>query len=302
MNFKIWIHTLRIHTLPLSLSSIILSSFISYHRGFFKLYIFIFSCITALLLQMIANFANDYGDAMKGVDNIKYRLGPIRYVQIGTISYKLIKKIIILLSLLTIIIYFILLNISNIKLSFFNFILYLTLIIIFLYAAINYTIGKYPYGYMGYGDISVFIFFGIIPFHGIYFLYTFDIFCFNILPLSLSIGLLSTAVLNINNMRDIKNDFKNFKHTIVTKIGIRKSKIYHICLIVISIILGVLYNIVNYHNFYQHLLFLLVIFLLCIHIYNIIYIYDQKKFNKELKFIILINVLYSISIGLGQII
>lgn len=302
MKIQPWFNALRIYTLPLSLSSIILCSFISYYRNSFKLYIFIFSCITALLLQIIANFANDYGDAIKGLDNIKYRLGPKRAVQTGLISYNLMKKVIIVLSLITIIIYFFLLKISHINLSFFNFIFYITSIFIFLYAAINYTIGKYPYGYMAWGDISVFIFFGIIPFHGTYFLYTSDIFCFNILPLSLSIGFLSTAVLNINNMRDIKNDFNNSKYTIAVKIGLKKSKLYHIYLIITSIILGILYNIINYKNIYQHLLFLIVIFLSVIHIYNVIYIKNHKNFNKELKSIILINILYSFSIGLGQII
>lgn len=302
MKIKSWIYALRLYTLPLSLSSIILSSFICYSQGFFNIYIFIFSSLTALLLQIIANLSNDYGDAVKGVDNIKYRLGPKRMVQNGFISYFLMKSIIIILSFFTFIIFFILILISNISLSFFNLIFYLCLIFIFLYASIKYTIGKNPYGYRGYGDLSVFLFFGIIPFHGIYYLYTSKILCFNILPLSLSIGLLSTAVLNINNMRDIKNDFRNFKYTIPVKIGLKKSKIYHIFLIILSIYLGIYYNIMNYKNYLQHLLFLIVVILSFIHIYNIMYIKNHKDFNKEIKNIILINIIYSFSIGIGQII
>lgn len=295
---KYWYYAIRIYTLPLSISGIILSSLISYSKGYFNIYIFIFSSITSLLLQIISNFSNDYGDALKGLDNI--RIGPIRMVQAGYISYNAMKKAIIILSCMSFISFFLLIHFIK-KINFFTIIFCIIITFIFLYSSIKYTIGKNPYGYKGYGDLFVFIFFGICTVQGTNFLYT-SKFNLDIFLLSISIGLLSTAVLNINNMRDLKIDAKNYKYTIPVKIGLKKAKIYHIFLLNIPIILGYIFIKINYQSIYQYLLLLIIIILIYYHIINILKIKNPKNFNKELKISILLNIIYSLSIGIGMII
>lgn len=301
MKLKIWLYAIRIHTLPLSISGIILSTFIAYSKGYYNIWIFLLSIITGILLQVLANIANDYGDSIKGVDNNE-RIGPCRMVQNKEISISLIKKAIILFAILSLISSLILINISFKRIDIINIIFFIILSLICIYAAIKYTIGKYPYGYRGHGDIAVFIFFGFIPIQGIYFLYThfLDI---DILILSISIGLLSVAALNINNIRDIENDYKNKKYTIPVIIGIKKSIIYQKLLLLIPVILGIFFIIKNYKGIYQFL-FLLIIIPILYHIKKIndIYKYSKyKEFNNELKNIILINIFYSFLLGIGQL-
>lgn len=294
---KNWLYAVRIHTLPLSISGIILGTCIAYSRGYYNKWIFLFSIITGLLLQILANFANDYGDAIKGVDNNK-RLGPKRMVQNKYISFSLMKKVIIIFSILSFISSLVLIYISFIK-DIINILFFIILSIICIYAAIKYTIGKNPYGYKGYGDIAVFIFFGLIPIQGIYFLYT-HFLTFDIIILSISIGLLNVAVLNINNIRDIENDFNNYKYTIPIIIGIKKSFFYQKLLLLIPVILGIFFIIINYKGIYQFF-FLLIIVPILYHIKKIKYISNYKEFNNELKNIILINIFYSFLLGIGQL-
>lgn len=296
MKLKNWLHAIRIHTLLLSISGIILGTSLAYSRGYYNILILLFSIITGILLQILANLANDYGDYIKGVDNHD-RIGPIRMVQNKSISLKVMKQAIIICAILSFISSLILINISfN---DFNNIILFILLSILCIYAAIKYTIGNPPYGYRGYGDLSVFIFFGFFPIQGIYFLYT-HFLEFDIILLSICIGLLSVAVLNINNIRDIENDYQNNKYTIPVIIGIKKSIIYQKILLFIPIILGILFIIINYKYIYQ-LLFLLIIIPILYHIKKIDSISNYIEFNNELKQMIFIHLLYSILLSIGQL-
>ncbi|WP_317046302.1 1,4-dihydroxy-2-naphthoate octaprenyltransferase [Blattabacterium sp. (Cryptocercus kyebangensis)] len=169
-----------------------------------------------------------------------------------------------------------------------------------IYSSIKYSIGTYPYGYLGMGDLSVLIFFGFISIGGSYFLYT-KIFPKEIFFLSLSIGLLNISVLNINNMRDIDNDYKNGKYTVAGILGIKYAKIYHILSVILSILLGFLFNFLIYKNFYQWIFFILNIPFLIQHLKKIIYINNPKDFNYELKKLVILTFSYSMSIGIGAL-
>lgn len=227
MNIKAWIQAFRLRTLPLAIASILMGIIASYIHEVFTLSVSIWALITTLLLQILSNLANDYGDAIKGTDNHN-RVGPERTVQSGKISPMGMKYAIIIFSILSLISGLVLIWMSNI--DFIKSILFLFLGLTAIIAAIKYTIGKKAYGYSGLGDFFVFVFFGIVAVTGSFYLnasyLTWDI----LLP-AVTVGFLSTAVLNLNNMRDIENDKKSGKNTMVVRLGIKKAKLYHVFLI-----------------------------------------------------------------------
>ncbi|AGW86038.1 1,4-dihydroxy-2-naphthoate octaprenyltransferase [Blattabacterium sp. (Nauphoeta cinerea)] len=299
MKLKYWISAARIHTLPLSFSGITLSFLISKSRksGNFTV-VYILCIITALLLQILANFSNDYGDSITGVDNCK-RIGPKKTIQCGFISFSEMKKAIWIFSILSFFSGFLLLC----KTILYENIFFLFFIGIFIciYSSIKYSMGPYPYGYIiGMGDLFVMIFFGIISVEGSYFLYTHTL-CMDIFLLSLSIGFLNVGVLNINNMRDLDNDNENGKHTMAVWLGIRYAKLYHTLIILMSIFLGGYFIFLNTKTIYQWLFFTLIVIFLILHIKKIIYIKEKKLFNTELKKLVILTFLYGFSIGIGFI-
>ena len=241
MNAKIkaWIGSFRLRTLPLSLSGVILGSFISELYGKFNLTICIYALLTTVFLQVLSNLSNDLGDSLKGTDNDS-RQGPTRAMQTNLITKS---------EMIGMIIVFILLSaFSGILLIYNSFdnlfnkdgIYMLVLGGLAIIAAIKYTLGKHAYGYIGLGDIFVFIFFGLASVFGTFYLYT-GIFDPIILMPASSIGLLSIGVLNLNNIRDIENDKVCGKITIPVRIGERRAKNYHYFLIGMSGVLMILY-------------------------------------------------------------
>ena len=236
----------RLRTLPLSLSGIIVGSAIAFSEGFFNYTILIFALITTVGLQVLSNFANDYGDGVKGTDNLE-RVGPMRAIQSGIISDKEMLRAMIVTTILTLFSAITLIYLSfrgdNLSYSFFFFFLGIAAVI----AAIKYTVGKSAYGYNGLGDVFVFIFFGLVSVLGSYFLYTKELH-FEVLLPAISIGLLSVGVLNLNNMRDINSDKKSNKNTLVVKIGLERAKKYHFVLLITAMITGLLYVGLNIHR------------------------------------------------------
>lgn len=232
---KHWIEAARVRTLPLSVSGIILGCFYAMSQARPNWKIFTFAITTTLLLQILSNFANDYGDGIKGTDN-QDRVGPKRAIQSGVISAAAMKRAMAFTSMLTML--------SAITLIYFAFkdtnlvfsLFFLTLGAIAVASAIRYTVGNTAYGYRGYGDVFVFVFFGWVSTLGVSFMYLKEIDPFLILPAS-AIGLLSVGVLNLNNMRDEASDKKAGKNTIVVKIGGAAAKKYHYFLIVSAMVL-----------------------------------------------------------------
>lgn len=225
-----WIKAFRLRTLPLSLSGIIVGSSIALAQGHWNTTIFVLAMLTTLFFQVLSNLANDLGDSLKGADN-EHRVGPMRSVQSGIISItemKIAVIIFVLLSLSTAI-PLIIVGVEGLPKSILY--LYTGLAIAAIIAAITYTMGKKAYGYSGLGDVFVFIFFGGVSVLGVYTLYA-KSFDFNAILMALTIGLLSVAVLNLNNMRDQINDANVGKRTLVVKIGFKSAKIYHSLLII----------------------------------------------------------------------
>lgn len=290
-----WLKAFRLRTLPLSLSCIFLGSGLAIIEGKFSLIIFSLALLTTILLQVLSNLANDYGDAIKGTDNEK-RIGPTRAIQSGNITKQQMKKAIILNGVLAFLSGLLLIFYSIGSDSLLYVLLFILLGIAAIAAAIKYTMGKNPYGYSGLGDIFVFLFFGLVGVIGTYFLYTKTINIELIFPASL-IGLLSAAVLNMNNMRDVVNDKASNKNTLVVKIGFEKAKFYHTSLITLALVC----LIVTISIFQLPLVSYVAIapfFLLIKNVFTTWKTTDNKKLDPELKKIALSTFFISISLFL----
>lgn len=296
MKIGIWIKAFRLRTLPLAMSCTVLGSFLADAHGNFRWIIFILALLTTLFLQILSNLANDYGDTIHGVDN-ENRIGPERVTQKGLVTKKQMRLVMLSIAVLALISgsMLILMGLKNTLQIIFFYILGIASII----AAIKYTVGRNPYGYIGFGDLFVFLFFGILGVAGTYYMHTQTFNPWIILPAS-TLGLLSSAVLNLNNMRDIENDTLSGKKTLVVRIGAKAAKFYHIGLISLSMILSVLYTIRFFNSAYQ-LIFLITFPFFLLDIKTVIQNTQPIELNSELKKLALSTFMFSFTFGLGFI-
>ncbi|CAM4344243.1 1,4-dihydroxy-2-naphthoate octaprenyltransferase [Zobellia roscoffensis] len=242
-NIKAWIRAARLRTLPLSVSGIVVGTALANFFGFEDTVVFVLALLTTIGFQVTSNFANDYGDGVKGTDNDD-RIGPKRALQSGSISRKELKEGIIFSILIDVILV--------VALVYFAFgfdnmmypILFLILGATSIWAAIKYTIGSSAYGYRGLGDVFVFLFFGLLAVIGSMVLYTKELNSIAILP-AVAIGLLSVGVLNLNNLRDYESDKKSNKNTLIVFMGFKKGKIYHSILVIVAFFSTLVFSIVN---------------------------------------------------------
>ncbi len=211
-----------------------MGTFLAGYQGVFDGRVFGLACLTTILLQILSNFANDYGDTQNGADSLE-RIGPQRAVQSGEISPESMLKAIIIFGVLSLVSGILLLYFAFRQANLQAFWWFLGLGLLCILAAYTYTAGKKPYGYAGLGDISVLIFFGLVGVLGSNFLYTHRFEAVNILP-ALSCGFLATGVLNLNNIRDIESDTKAGKFTIPARLGKQKAIVYHWILLALAVL------------------------------------------------------------------
>ena len=242
-SIKSWLKAARLRTLPLALSSILLGTFLAAFEYHMRWDVLILSIITALFLQVLSNFANDYGDFEKGTDNI-HRIGPQRTVQSGEITAKQMRKAMGITASMALLFGLILVFIGTAGVPVWKTILFIVLGLGCIVAAVKYTVGNNAYGYQGYGDVFVFVFFGLTGVVGTFYLHTQQLF-FGAWLLGAVVGCFSVGVLNLNNMRDIVNDRNSGKNTIPVRMGFNMSKLYQSLLIgggfLLSIIFTLLY-------------------------------------------------------------
>lgn len=298
-SIKHWLKAARLRTLPLSLSGIILGSFLAFSNGYFNPFILFLAILTTVGFQVISNFANDYGDGVKGTDNDE-RIGPMRALQSGDITPKQMLLAIKISAVLTFLIALLLIFISFGKENIFYSVLFFLLGIGSIAAAIKYTMGKNAYGYSGFGDIFVFVFFGLLSVCGTYFLYTQKL-DYTIFFPAFSMGLLSVGVLNLNNMRDRLSDKKSGKNTLVVKIGSEFAKYYHYYLIFAAFLFALLYTMIHFKSIWQFL-FLIAFIPIFIHLKTVYKNKEPKELDPELKKLALSTFLFVILFGLGIVI
>lgn len=246
---KDWIKAARLRTLPLSLSGIIMGSFIAKWRlwgegGTWDWRIFALALLVTLLYQILSNYANDYGDGIKGTDAIRATEAEARAVASGKISAKQMRNAVIVFAALSLLATVMLLYVAFVPNYMKEFYIFIGLGAASILAAIGYTVGKKPYGYMGLGDLFVFIFFGLVSVCGSYFLFT-KSFSWDILLPGTAVGMMSMAVLNLNNMRDIESDRLSGKKSFALRIGFRNAMIYEMVLLQFPLILILIFLGVN---------------------------------------------------------
>jgi len=295
MHIKTWISAFRLRTLPLSLSVIAMGSFLAAAHGQFRWPVLFLALLTTLFLQILSNLANDYGDSVHGADTGD-RKGPSRAVQSGKISAVKMKRAVVIAATLSFASGFALLLValgSNLSL----FLSFLGLGVLSILAAVGYTNGKRPYGYAGLGDISVFVFFGLVGVIGSYFLYT-QTFAWQVALPALSVGFFSVGVLNVNNIRDIESDKAAGKYSIPVRIGRRNAIVYHWLLLVAGLTSAALFVLTSESN-YTSWLFLLSLPLFWKVGRGVQTISDPMQLDPYLKMMALSTMLFVLVFGIG---
>jgi len=292
---KNWLEAFRLRTLPLALSCIGMGSFLAAFYGNFSLPVCILSLTTTLFLQILSNLANDYGDSIHGADSMD-REGPQRSVQKGSITSSAMKNSIIVFVILSFISGILLLHYS-VGIGSTTFYIFLALGLAAIAAAIAYTNGKRPYGYSGLGDISVFIFFGLLGVCGTYFLHAESFNVYTLLPAT-SCGLFATGVLNVNNIRDIKSDKLAGKNSIPVRIGESKAKVYHIIIILTGLVSSIVFLLLT-SNIRSIFYLAPAFFFFGKHIDNIMKAEKSAEFDPQLKFLALSTLLFVLLFGLS---
>ena len=294
-KFKIWLQAARLRTLPLSLSGIIVGNGLAYGSDQFSLVILYLSLATTIAFQVLSNFANDYGDGVKGTDN-ESRIGPARVLQQGLLTREELKRGIQFCAAVSLVFAFALIYVAFGTSDLLYSLIFIILGIASVVAAIKYTVGSNAYGYRALGDLFVFLFFGGVSVLGSYFLQAQEFQIDLILPAT-ALGLLSVGVLNLNNMRDIHTDKEVNKITMAVLLGASLSKAYHAFLLIGAVLTTVFYVKMDIQPAY---LFMIAVLPMMIHLRRVLGYIDPKEFDPELKRLALCTFLFAILFAIGQ--
>lgn len=298
MNAKAWISAARPRTLPLALASIGMGSFLAASVQSFSLRVFLLCAGTTVFLQVLSNLANDYGDSVHGADS-RDRQGPQRAVQSGVITSRQMLAAMVLFALLSLFTGIWLLYEALRDASVQTIGLFFGLGLCAIAGAVTYTAGKRPYGYAGLGDISVLLFFGLLGVLGTFYLHTKAFSSVLVLP-ALSCGLFATAVLNVNNIRDIESDRKAGKKSIPVRLGRETAVRYHWVLLGAGLLCAVVYVWLTYRSPWQ-LIFLVTIPLLLRNALAVKRHQTAPELDPYLRQMALTTLLFVLTFGLGQL-
>ncbi len=275
-----WLKAARLRTLPLSVSGVVIGTALANYYGTNNLLIFISALMTTIGFQVTSNFANDYGDGLKGTDGTN-RIGPKRALQSGMLSKKELKMGIVISILMDILLVFVTIYLSFGLNNLFYPLVFLMLGGASIWAAIKYTVGDKAYGYRGLGDIFVFVFFGLLGVLGTLFLFTKTLTFVALLP-ACTIGFLSVGVLNLNNLRDYRSDKESGKNTLIVKMGFKWGRAYHLTLLIMAFASISVFSILCFSGWYQFL-YLIAFVPIAVHFRKIYLIQNADLIDPELK-------------------
>ncbi len=285
---------MRPRTLPLAVAVILCGNGLAFNMNHWRVSVFLLSLLTALALQILSNVANDYGDGIRGTDTLRAKDSPQRLTASGDISPHMVRQYVVFSVFLSLLSGGVLLLVS--VRNFAQLLVFLGLGVLSILAALTYTIGRKPYGYVGLGEVSVFIFFGWVGVLGSYVLHQAPLRPSLFLPAT-AIGCLSAAVLNINNIRDIDSDNQFGKLTLAVRLGFQRAKQFQILLLSISVICLLCFNL----SIWQSALWLLLLPQLCQHGRRVLGALDVQTVGKELKSIVLLTLGISLLFSLGVV-
>jgi 1,4-dihydroxy-2-naphthoate octaprenyltransferase len=296
-SIKPWIAAARLRTLPLALSGIVLGSLLAKADGNGSWVMFGLCVITATLYQILSNFANDLGDGVRGTDS--QRDGEARMVGSGVITAHAMKRVVVVTSIIALLLSALLIWYATERLDENLFVVFAVLAILSVLAALGYTLGKRPYGYMRLGEIMVFFFFGWVAVAGTYTITT-GSFNPQVLWAASAIGLLASGVLNLNNIRDIHTDLSHGKKTVANALGFRYARVYHYILIILALDCVFVYNWMSDANWTRNLFFLAIPALL-LHMLKVSKLKKPYDADPLLKDLALSTLALSVLLGLGHI-
>ncbi|TGE23655.1 1,4-dihydroxy-2-naphthoate polyprenyltransferase [Hymenobacter aquaticus] len=295
---KAWISAFRPRTLPLALASIMMGGFLAAAHAGFRGAVVGLAALTTILLQILSNLANDYGDSQNGADSV-HREGPQRAVQSGAITPAQMKKGMVVFGALSFLAGISLLWVALGLSGLWVFLTFLVLGLSAIWAAVNYTAGSKPYGYAGLGDLSVFIFFGLVGVCGTYYLQTRQLPLLVLLPAA-ALGCFATAVLNVNNIRDIRSDELAGKITIPVRLGPVRARRYHWLLLLLGFGAAIVYVALAYHSPWQWL-FLLSAPLFVFNGRQVSQRQESMQLDPLLKQMAMSTLAFTLLFGLGQV-
>lgn len=282
----------RPRTLPLALAVICCGNALAYTHGAWRFSVFLLSLLTALSLQILSNIANDFGDGVRGTDRHRPASAPRRLTASGAVSIRQMRQLLAAGVLASLSFGIALLAVSSPSWS--DLLLFLLLGALAILAAITYTVGRYAYGHHALGEVSVFCFFGLLGVIGSYYLQSGSYRPAVLLPAT-GCGLLSAAVLHVNNMRDIDSDAAVGKSTIAVKLGFARSKTFHLALLAAAVLCYLAYAVIAPAS----LLWLLACPALARHAQRISRAADPVRAGHELKAIVLITCAINLLFSLG---
>lgn len=292
-----WIGALRLRTLPLATASILLGAFLAAADGTFDFIVTLLCLLTALTLQILSNLANDYGDFVHGAD--AERVGPLRYVQSGLITPAAMRRAMALTAAIAAVLGLALIiravGLARLPVA----LAFVAIGGAALWAAISYTAGRNPYGYIGLGDLFVLIFFGWAATLGTYYLQALTLRWSLLLPATAA-GLLAVGVLNVNNIRDIHSDAVAGKRTVPVRLGLARARRYHLFLLTAAAALALLYVTIEFRSAWQFL-FLLTVPALVRNGWIVAHAEPPHGVAPMLKQLSLSTLLFVLTFGIGQL-
>lgn len=297
-KFNAALKSMRLRTLPLSLSGVVLGILLAYadYRVDWKVALLVM--LTCVSLQILSNLSNELGDVLHGTDTAE-RVGPSYGLNSGALSIGFMKGLIAGAVVACLVFGGLMIWQSYGTLLALEPVCLMMLGVAAISAAMKYTLGRNPYGYRGLGDIYVFLFFGIVSVLGSYFVAAHTISSWILLLPASGIGLLSVGVLNINNIRDMETDAANRK-TVALRLGLRGARIYQTILTVLGCICLLAYCAFRFFDIWHYLFVLLIP--LYVPVLSMVWTRTGKELDRALPMHVIVTFLTALAMGLGYII
>ena len=290
IQLKTWILAIRPKTLTAAVSPVMIGTAMAYGDGVHHIFSAMLCLIAALSIQIGTNLANDYFDFKKGADN-EERIGPTRVTQAGLITPQIVKRAFIISFAICVLASYALIQRGGWPIT--------MIMIVSIISGILYTAGPYPLGYVGLGDLFVFIFFGPVAVAGTYYVQSYEMNTAVILA-GIAPGLISTAILAVNNYRDIDSDAKSGKRTLAVRFGRAfAQREYLVCILLASVIPFIIFYVTHDHI---HILLCSFLPLLAIKpIANVFCSTDGPTLNKTLAYTGKLLLIFSVIFSIGWI-
>lgn len=289
---------MRLRTLPLSLSGVILGVTLAADKTDVSPWTAALIFLTTVCLQILSNLSNELGDTLSGTDSAD-RQGPKYALGSGDMTIGDIKKLILMFIGLCVISGLAMIQVSFGSLFKTESICLEALGAAAIVGAMKYTLGKNPYGYRGLGDVFVFIFFGLVSVLGGYYVAARELPPLIMLLPASAIGCFSVGVLNVNNIRDMKTDAVN-RVTVAIKLGVKGARIYQTVLIVAGWILMPVFCAI-YDSAPGHFLFLITLPLYIKHLQGV-WTRSERALDPMLPMLVISTFFLSILAGAGFLI